>query len=148
MAKVTVDPDIFDRQGNAYEDPEDGWEGPSPFFLAVSDERDKAAQALYIASRRLMYVDNEGNVVTESERANPQGYTRYTPNYYSPVYLTEAGPVIYLDTKGELSRAMADTMLRILVEELEAQEITAHLTTPPLDTAESTYGSAEWEPPA
>lgn len=60
-----------------------------------------------------------------------------------PVYLTEAGPVMYLDTKGDLPRAMADTMLRILVEELVAQEITAHLTTPPLDAAESTYGSPE-----
>lgn len=144
--KVTVDPGIFDRQGHAYEDPEAGWEGLSPHFLVISAQTDKAAQALDTAARRFMYVDSEGNVVTEAELEDPQGWEVYTPNYSSPVFLTKAGPAIYVDTKGELPRAMADTMLRILVEELVAQGVTAHLTTPPLDSAESIYDSPEWHP--
>lgn len=144
--QVTVDPGIFDRQGHAYEDPEAGWEGPSPYFLVISDQTDKAAQALGTAARRLMYVDSEGNVVTEAELEDPQGWEVYTPNYSSPVYLTKAGPVIYVDTKGELPRAMADAMLRILVEELVAHDVAAHLTTPPLGAAKSIYDSPEWQP--
>lgn len=55
MAKVTVDP---------------------------SDQTAKTAQALYTAEHRLLCVDSEGNVVTDSELANPQRYKNYTPNYY------------------------------------------------------------------
>jgi hypothetical protein len=37
------------------------------------------------------------------------------------------------DTKGELSRGMAERMLLILETELRAQGITAHVTAPPAD---------------
>ncbi|MGY3378839.1 hypothetical protein ACVWYS_000796 [Arthrobacter sp. TE12231] len=141
MANVTVDPDIFDSQGEAYEEPLDGWWGPSPFFLVISEETDKAAEALHVAVGRCMRVDGNGNELTAAEMAVTG---EYTANYYSPVYLTGDGPVAYLDTKGELPRAMAETMLRILVEEVQARGITAYLTTPPRG-AESMQGYPEWE---
>lgn len=50
MVTVTVDPDIFDAQGEAYPDPEEGWNGPSPVFLVQSDQTEQAAQALYRAA--------------------------------------------------------------------------------------------------
>lgn len=141
MASVTVDPDIFDSQGERCEEIFDGWEGPSPYFLVVSDETDKAAEALHVAVGRCMCVDGYGNELTAAEMATTW---EYTPNYYSPVYLTDRGPTAYLDTKGELPRAMAGTMLRILVEEVEARGITAYLTTPPRGS-ESMHGCPEWE---
>ncbi|MCX2750014.1 hypothetical protein OOZ51_19695 [Arthrobacter sp. MI7-26] len=145
MANVTVDPDIFESQGERCEGIFDGWEGPSPFFLVVSDETDKAAEALHVAIGRCMRVDGNGNgngnELTAAEMASTG---EYTANYCSPVYLTARGPMAYLDTKGELPRAMAETMLRILVEEVEARGITADLTTPPLGS-ESTAGCPEWE---
>ncbi|GAA4035491.1 hypothetical protein GCM10023063_19980 [Arthrobacter methylotrophus] len=141
MANVTVDPDIFDSQGEAYPDPLDGWEGPSPFLLVASDETDKAAEAPHVATGRCMRVDGKGNELTAAEMASTG---EYTANYCSPVYLTDRGLMAYLDTKGDLPRAMAETMLRILVEEVEARGITAYLTTPPRGS-ESTAGCPEWE---
>ncbi|WP_427005342.1 hypothetical protein [Pseudarthrobacter sp. H2] len=144
MANVTVAPDIFDQQtedGSISQD-WDGWEGPSPFFLVITDQTDKAAEALYIAMERCMHIDGNGNELADSELETTN---EYTPNYSSPVHLTPKGPVAYLDTKGELSRAMGEKMLRVIVEELEAQGITAHLTTPPRG-ADSIDGSPEWEP--
>jgi hypothetical protein len=88
-----------------------------------------------------MRVDGNGNELTAAEMASTG---EYTANYCSPVYLTDTGLMAYLDTNGELPRAMADTMLRILVEEVEARDITAHLTTPPRGS-ESTAGCTEWE---
>ncbi|MCZ9882718.1 hypothetical protein [Arthrobacter sp. B2a2-09] len=141
MANVTVDPGIFDSQGERCEEIFDGWEGPSPFFLVVSDETDKAAEALHVAIGRCMRVDGNGNELTAAQMATTG---EYTANYCSPVYLTDKGPMAYLDTKGDLPRAMAETMLRILVEEVEARGITAYLTTPPRGS-ESTAGFPEWE---
>lgn len=138
---MTFSPDIFDSQGEAYPDPLDGWEGPSPFFLVVSDETDKAAEALHVAVGRCMRVDDKGNELTAAEMASTEDYTA---NYCSPVYLTDTGPMAYLDTKGDLPRAMAETMLRILVEEAEARGITAYLTTPTPDSR-SADGCPEWE---
>lgn len=36
-----------------------------------------------------------------------------------------------MDTHGELPKAMADEMLRIVVEELVSADVTAHVTAPP-----------------
>ncbi|WP_442545663.1 hypothetical protein ACSBOX_08845 [Arthrobacter sp. KN11-1C] len=141
MANVTVDPDIFESQGERSEGIFDGWEGPSPFFLVISDETDKAAEALHVAIGRCMRVDGNGNELSAAEMATTG---EYTANYCSPVSLTDRGPMASLDTNGELPRAMAETMLRILVEEVEARGITAYLTTPPLGS-ESTAGCPEWE---
>jgi hypothetical protein len=142
MANVTVDPDIFDAQGDAYPDPEEGWNGPSPFFIVQSDQTEQAAEALDRAMTRCMQVGISGRELTEEE-ANTGA--DYTANYGSPVYLTDAGPMAYLDTKGEWPRAMAETMVRILVEEVTAQGIDAFLTTPPRGS-EFTQEWPTWKP--
>ncbi|MBT2533909.1 hypothetical protein J7E83_17615 [Arthrobacter sp. ISL-48] len=142
MVDVTLDPEIFDAQGEAYPDPEEGWNGPSPVFLVQSDQTEQAAQALHRAIIRCKFVGTSGRELTREEDATGE---EYTANYYSPVYLTDAGPMAYLDTKGELPRAMGEAMLRILVEELTAQGIDAYLTTPSLDPDEE-WQWPIWEP--
>ena len=141
--RITVAPDIFDQQGEKWEEGlGQGWE-TSPAFLVVSDDEDKAARALYAAAQRFYAVDQFGNELTPEEMTGE--YPQYTPNYVSDVYLTELGPMIWTDTKGELAAGMADEMLRILVDELQAQEITAHVTAPPADF--SVDGTPTWQPP-
>lgn len=128
---VTVAPDIFDQQGERYEEGlGDGWE-TSPAFLVETDDQDKAARALYAAAGRFMSVDQNGKELSPAEMTGD--YPQYTPNYVSDVYLTELGPMIVTDTKGELSRGMAETMLLILEAELRAQGTTAHVIAPPAD---------------
>ncbi|BCW65441.1 hypothetical protein NicSoilB4_02040 [Arthrobacter sp. NicSoilB4] len=145
MVNVTVDPDIFDAQGEAYPDPEEGWNGPSPVFLVQSDQTEQAAQALHRAIIRCKFVGTSGRELTLEEDSAGE---EYTANWYSPVYLTDAGPMACLDTQGELPRAMAEAMVRILVEEVTAQGIDAYLTTPPLSTDEDTqqWQWPIWEP--
>jgi hypothetical protein len=126
MAKVTTAPDIFDRMGERWEDGlGEGWE-TSPDFLVVTEDTDKAAAGLRAASPRLFRVNGQGQ---EVDLATHDSYD-YTPNYVSPVYITCEGLVIYVDTKGELPKGMADAMLRIVVEELLAADVTAHVTAP------------------
>jgi hypothetical protein len=103
----------------------EGWE-TSPTFLIVTDDADKAAAALQAASPRLFRVNGRGQ---EVDLATHDPYD-YTPNYVSEVFITAEGLVIDVDTKGELPKGMADAMLRIVVEELLAANVTAHVTAP------------------
>lgn len=126
---VTIQPHFFDLQGEKHgEALGGGWE-TSPAFLVVSQDQGKAAQALRAAAVRFYFVDQDGKELTRSEMTGD--YPQYTPNYISDVYLTDLGPMIYADTKGELSPGMAEGMLRILVAELRSQEVTAVVTAPP-----------------
>jgi hypothetical protein len=123
VAKVTTAPDIFDRMGARWEDGlGEGWE-TSPVFLVVTEDTDKAVAALRAASPRLLRVNERGQEVNLD--ASPD---EYTPSYVSEVDVTNEGLEIYVDTDGELPKAMADAMLRIVVEELVAADITAHVT--------------------
>ncbi|MCU1517429.1 MAG: hypothetical protein JWQ75_2150 [Pseudarthrobacter sp.] len=126
VPKVSVASNIYAAQGREYEDPDDGWQ-TSPFFLVQSDQTDRAAAALYRTINRCMWVGTSGRELTEEEASTGE---EYTANYGSPIYLTDAGPMAYLDTKGEWPRAMAETMVRILIEEVTAEGIDAYLTTP------------------
>ncbi|WP_136017875.1 hypothetical protein [Arthrobacter silvisoli] len=130
-ARVTVEPDIFDKQGEKWDESlGEGWE-MSPAFLVVSDDQDKAAAALFAAARRIFTVDQNGNELTPAEMTGE--YPQYTPNYVSDVYLTDLGPMIWTDTKGDVTKAMAEEMLHILVAELRSQEIAARIIAPPAD---------------
>jgi hypothetical protein len=123
VATVTTAPDIFDRMGERWEyGLGEGWE-TSPVFLVVTQDTDKAAAALRAASPRLMRVNERGQEV--DLEASPD---EYTPGYVSEVDVTNEGLEIYVDTDGELPKAMADAMLRIVVEELVAANVTAHVT--------------------
>ncbi|GAA1767309.1 hypothetical protein GCM10009712_14460 [Pseudarthrobacter sulfonivorans] len=129
MAKVTTAPDIFDQMGERWEDElGEGWE-TSPHFLIVTEDADKAAAGLQAASPRLFRVNGRGQEVDLATH-DPNDYT---PNWVSDVYITSEGLVIYVDTKGDLPKGMADTMLRIVVEELLAADASAHVTAAPAD---------------
>jgi hypothetical protein len=129
MAKVTTAPDIFDQMGERWEyGLGEGWE-TSPAFLIETEDADKAAAALQAATPRLFRVTGEGQEV-DLDTHDPYDYT---PNWVSPVYTTSKGLVIYVDTKGELPKGMADAMLRIVVEELLAAHVSAHVTAAPAD---------------
>lgn len=69
-----------------------------------------------------------GQEVTR-EAADSEAF--YTPNWISDVYLTDSGPAIYADTKGDLPLLMGQRMVAILVEELTARSVPAHITVPP-----------------
>lgn len=141
---VTVAPDIFDQQGEKFEEGlGEGWE-MSPAFLVLSDDEDKAARALHAAAARFYSVDQNGEELTRAEMTGE--FPQYTPNYVSDVYLTVLGPAICTDTKGEVSKSMAEGMLRILVAELRAQGITAFVTAPPADLILD--GQRTWQPPS
>lgn len=141
MGKVTVDPHILDGQGDEWEDG-GGWTGPSPYFIVTSDQTELAAEALYKAILRCGRVTESGRELTFEE---VQTTEEYTPNYASPVLLTDKGPMAYLDTKGEWPRGMAESMLRILIEEVRAVDIDAYLTTPPMGPVSSRDWPI-WEP--
>ncbi|MCA4133194.1 hypothetical protein [Arthrobacter sp. M4] len=125
--KVTVQDRILSRQGDAWDDPAigEGWT-TSPAFLVTSPEQTKAAQALHKASQRLSHVTDSGVELQSGSTSD-----LYTPDYISPVFITDKGPFIYTDTDGELTRAMGVKMVEIIVEELVAANITAELSAPP-----------------
>ncbi|WAJ34378.1 hypothetical protein OUO20_05435 [Arthrobacter sp. FX8] len=135
---VTAEPDIFDLQGEKYEASlGDGWE-TSPAFLVVSDDVSKAADALGRAAVRFFHIDEYGSELAPERRiALEQAATTWdvphTPNFVSDVYLTPRGPMIWTDTKGELTRPMGDAMLHVLLDELRVEGITAHVVAPPAD---------------
>ena len=135
---VTAEPDIFDRQGEKYEASlGDGWE-TSPAFLVVSDDVSKAADALGRAAVRFFHLDEYGSELAPEQRLAEEQAAKtweaaYTPNFVSDVYLTPRGPMVWTDTKGELTRQMGDAMLHVLLDELRVEGITAHVVAPPAD---------------
>ncbi|MDJ0459912.1 hypothetical protein PUN71_022140 [Arthrobacter sp. NQ7] len=135
---VNAAPDIFDQQGDKYEASlGDGWE-TSPAFLVLSDDDGKAAHALGRAGVRFSHIDEYGRELTPEQRDVEEQAAKtwdvpYTPNFISDVYLTPRGPMVWTDTKGELTRAMGEAMLRVLLEELRAEGITARVVAPPAD---------------
>jgi hypothetical protein len=136
---VTVAPDLFDRQAAEICPDGEGWMG-SPAFLVVADDVPAAAAALYAAGELFMLLDEKGEEHEEWELVEYWG-----PSYVSPVQLTAAGPMMWTDTKGELSAAMGTGMIRILVAELTARGVTAHVTAPSEDDLGADL--PEWEPP-
>ena len=137
---VTVTPEIFDLQGVAYPDGQ-GWE-TSPAFLVVTDDRLTAAAALHAAGDRFMKIDENGDELADWELEVDD---TYTPNGVSAVHLADEGPVLSVDTKGELSVQMGDAMVRVLVAELTVRGVTAHVTAPPRDC--SWVEAPQWAPP-
>lgn len=137
---MTAERDFFDRQGAKW--PAvlgEGWE-TSPSFLVLSNDDRKAAAALGRAALRFYDIDEFGRELPRGQReAEEQAATTwdipYTPNYISDVYVTPRGPMVWTDTKGDLPRAMGDAMLRVLLDELRVEGITAHVVRAPVDVS-------------
>ena len=125
---VAVDRNVLAQGEPWYQDGElTGWSA-SPAFLVISRDMDGAAAALHAAGRRFYLVDELGHEVAGEDVDNSGGYT---PNWVSDVYLTDSGPAIFVDTKGDLPRVMGQRMVDILVEELTARGVPARVTVPP-----------------
>lgn len=88
---------------------------PDPMFLVVTDDVPRAARAVGIAAIRFCAVGDDGVEHPAWEELSDEVYT---PNFVSPVYLTDAGLLVWTDCKGEVPAEMARAMLRVLVEEL------------------------------
>ena len=131
---VTVANDLFDHLQPWPASIGDGWDG-SAAFLVVSDAREEAAAALHAAGQRFMLVDEHG-----AELEPWQATDAYTPSYVSDVYLTDRGPALWVDTKGDLPRAQAEAMVRILVEELERRHVSGQVAAPRRSTRTSLRG--------
>ena len=141
---VTVQQDLFDQRVPR-EDVEGvvGWPLDPQFYIDVSDLRLGAA-ALQQASRRFMHVDVFGREVDEGDLPS---YGEYTPNSVGPLRVHGTrGLVISADTKGELTVSMADTMIRILVEEFTVAGVNAHVG--PLPPGVRERDLETWTPPA
>jgi hypothetical protein len=123
MVPVTIARDIFDMQGDPYNG--EGWE-IEPAFLVVSDDSDGAAAALQAAGRRFLAVNDRGEELLDWEAARAGDSS--TPSNVSDVQILDAGPVLRVNTGGWLPTGMAARMLGILVEELQARAVTAHIT--------------------
>lgn len=121
-------------------DGEIGWE-VAPAILA--EDRESAAAALFAARHRVKFTTDIGTELTRPEYDTGE---YYMPNYVADVHMTEQGPVILTDTKGEIGMQMAEAFVRVIAEELEERNIVAHVRAPPpgMDLAHA----PKWSPPS
>jgi hypothetical protein len=115
---LEVGPAYYDSTGRLL-----AWEGSPCWtvgFAATAESGaatswERLALAVGKASRQFMYIDEEGNHLTDDELDSTSAYT---PNYVSDPALTPLGVSVYADTQGNLTPEMGETMLRVLVNEL------------------------------
>ena len=139
MPAITVADDVLAQGEPFYEDGEvTGWSS-SPAFLVSSDDIERAAAAVHAAGRRFYRLNELGREIDEDEM--DVGWN--TPSWVSDVHLTDAGAVLYVDTKGDLTRAMGDAMIAVLTEELTARQVAAHIAALPRGVD---VGDRVWEP--
>lgn len=100
-----------------------------------------ATEALRRAALRFLKVGEDGIEYETGDVGSSTGTSTddiYTPNYVSAVNLSDRGPWIYVDCKGQIFGPMRDRFVAILLEELEAADIfDARVETP---SAEDMYG--------
>ena len=137
MGDITIDPDVFGEPAGDW----DGWYR-DPAVLVRTAQGEEAAAALHRAGARIRYLDMDGVVVTEEELV--QGAE--TPSYVSPIYIWDVGLAMYADTAGDLSGPQGRAILAVLVDELEAAGVTAHLAPWPEQGTYTKLG--QWAPPS
>jgi hypothetical protein len=129
MAEITVAEDVLAQGEPFYEDGEIvGWSS-SPAFLVTCDDVDRGAAAVHAAGQRIHLLNEHGREIGADEI--DVGWN--TPSYVSDVYLTDAGAVLFVDTKGDLTRHMGDAMIAVLAEELTSRGVGAHIAALPWD---------------
>jgi hypothetical protein len=127
MSSVTAVVSLFDALGRRDCDEDfDGWQC-SPAFLIISAPTDAVVDAWHAASPRFMVLSEHGVELQEDEACSGR---YWTPSYVSGAEVTECGVYGSVDTQGDLSRAMADAIVRILIEELAARGATARIGPP------------------
>lgn len=128
MAGVTVAGDVLGAQGPAYNHRETGvlagWETDPRFLVSAADGDHRALlPAIWDAGERFYKVDEDGSELAGWEL----GSAEYTPNFVFDPAVHPSGIVVHADTKNSLSGPMGATMVRILVEELTARRLSAHI---------------------
>lgn len=126
MPEITVTEGIL-AQGEPWYDPEvgQGW-STTPDFLITPGDSEAAIEAVRAAGKRLMMICEHGYEMTREQYL---GGEHWGPNY-ADAYRTEAGIWLSADTQGELSKAQGETMLKVLIEELSARGVKAHIGVP------------------
>jgi hypothetical protein len=145
---VRADPEIFRYRKN----PEDlkieqeynlSW-GIDPAFLVITPDEERAKPAIERTVGRIQCVTGSGREQADWE--NNAGYsTDYdedTPNS-SRIYQSDEGPIVRADTKTQLSPERGYSMLRILVDEIIAENVRALIIYPPAGIARGN----RWSPP-
>jgi hypothetical protein len=141
MSRITVAEDVIAQGEPFYEDGRvAGWSS-SPAFLIAADDADRCAAAVHAAGQRFYLINEHGREISDDEI--DVGWN--TPSWVSDVYLTDAGAVLFVDTKGDLTRLMGDAMVAVLVEELTARGVNAHIAALPRGFDP---GERLWAPPA
>lgn len=101
----------------------DGWEA-DPQFRVVTASVERAADALLVVADRFMLVGLSGR---EYDPAAPVDHDDAAPNI-TRVHVDDEAAYVSADTKGWLSHEMAETMKRILVEELMRAGVSATIS--------------------
>ena len=123
------------------------WEGSPCWTVGFADTAESGAAtswerlalAVGKASRQFMYIDEEGNHLTDDELDSSSAYT---PNYVSDPALTPLGVSVYADTQCNLTPEMGETMLRVLVKELGRLPFDTHVS-----LQEEGGVEVRWRPP-
>lgn len=89
-----------------------------------------AAMALRRAGGRFMAVAENGREFSEEDADEVGEEDLYTPNYVSEVRMAPRGPWLYLDCKGWIAPPMRDTLVAILVEELDRAGVSGRVEVP------------------
>ena len=133
MTKVTVEPGIL-AHGEPWPpgDGAEGWEGGAAFLISPADTP-HALEAIRAAAERFYRIDEFGRELTDAELdANGNALT---PNYVG-AFRTKRGIVVLPDTKGELPKLQGETMVEVLVQELESHDVEAYISYPDSDEVE------------
>ena len=112
--------EIWDDNGDLW-----GWEA-DPHFVIVTDDVDRASEALLAARERLL-VTTYGGYEMDGSSDYDGTEDADTPNYVAPPEPHPEGVAIYADTKHNMTVRMRDHMVQIIVEELERHGVSARV---------------------
>lgn len=118
---VTIAPDLFSPEEADFDQ---GWEADPRFVVRTADV-EAAAEALAAAAPRLTRVGMSGREWGPHDLR--QQAEDLTPTLAHGVRVDDRGALLDLDTEGWVSAAMAQTMFRILLAELESHGVDGEL---------------------
>lgn len=90
-------------------------------ILVEADDETRVVDALRLAAGRFMLVTEDGTEHQSDEAVEASGL--YSPNYVADPEIRPDGVRLYVDCKGVIEPAMAETFRQILREELAAAGI-------------------------
>lgn len=100
-------------------------EGHNTVFFVRGSDPDRIATVMESLEVRFACVADNGTeyLPDELDELSYAGVELYTPNYVSPVYRTQYGPTMYLDTKDYGASPFGGTILRILRQALLQEDL-------------------------